>query len=160
MKFLCVECDERMEFEQREVPGDGTFTAAFVCPSCGRRIALLANPWETRLVQSLGVEIGGRTLDEQPLGLVRRSLEGRDDAFEREQAEGGRGGREGRGDRGDRPQRPTWSPEARERLDRVPNFVRGMVMKIYGEYAAQRGIVEITPEVMDRARGDLGLEGM
>jgi len=35
-----------------------------------------------------------------------------------------------------------------------------MVKKIYGEYAAERGIAEITPEVMDRARTELGLEGM
>jgi hypothetical protein len=53
-----------------------------------------------------------------------------------------------------------WSEDARVRLQSVPNFVRGMVKKIYGEYAAERGIDEITPEVMDRARADLGLEGM
>jgi hypothetical protein len=35
-----------------------------------------------------------------------------------------------------------------------------MVKKIYGEYAADRGIAEITPAVMDRARVELGLEGM
>jgi hypothetical protein len=35
-----------------------------------------------------------------------------------------------------------------------------MVKRIYGEYAAERGIVEITPEIMDRARTELGLEGM
>jgi hypothetical protein len=35
-----------------------------------------------------------------------------------------------------------------------------MVKRIYADYAAQHGIAEITPEVMDRARGDLGLEGM
>jgi hypothetical protein len=56
--------------------------------------------------------------------------------------------------------KPRWSPEATARLDRVPNFVRGMVKKIYTEYAAERRIAEITPEVMDRARSELGLEGM
>jgi hypothetical protein len=59
-----------------------------------------------------------------------------------------------------RPARPGWTGDAERRLDRVPAFVRGMVKKIYGEYAAERGIDEITPEVMDRARTDLGLEGM
>jgi hypothetical protein len=38
--------------------------------------------------------------------------------------------------------------------------VRGMVKKIYADYAAEHDIAEITPAVMDRARADLGLEGM
>ena len=52
MKFLCLECDAQLTFTERQQPGDGTFAAAFVCPSCGRRIALLANPMETQLVSS------------------------------------------------------------------------------------------------------------
>lgn len=148
MKFLCIECDERMEFEERAVPGDGTFAAAFRCPRCGHDIALLANPMETQLVESLGVRIGGRTLDEQPLELVRGALVGREDAFA-----------EGPGDRGTG-KRVDWSVEARERLERVPGFVRGMVKRIYLDYAREHGIATITPEVMDRARSELGLEGM
>ena len=35
-----------------------------------------------------------------------------------------------------------------------------MVKKIYSDYARERAIEEITPEVMDRARAELGLEGM
>ncbi len=53
-----------------------------------------------------------------------------------------------------------WSPEGEERLARVPKFVRGMVKKIYREWAIERGISEITPSVMDEARTDLGLEEM
>lgn len=151
MKFLCIDCDERMLFEQRDVPGDGTFGAAFTCPRCGRRIALLANPLETQLVEALGVKIGGRTLDEQPLELVRTAMVGKDEAFEDRPEDRSDGSTAGR---------PQWSPEARERLARVPGFVRGMVKKIYAEYAAERGIAEITPGVMDRARRELGLEGM
>jgi hypothetical protein len=48
----------------------------------------------------------------------------------------------------------------RDRLSRVPNFVRGMVKKIYADYARERGIAEITPAIMDTARAELGLEGM
>ena len=55
---------------------------------------------------------------------------------------------------------PAWSQDAQERLARVPNFVRGMVKKIYADYAKERGIAEITPAVMDTARAELGLEGM
>ncbi len=143
MKFLCVECDQAMVFSERREPGDGTFAAAFTCPKCGRRVAMLANPMETQLVGALGVKIGGKELDEPPMEFVRSKMEGRDDAFV------------------DAPLRkPQWSPEAQARLDRVPGFVRGMVKKIYAEYAAERGIAEITPAVMDRARTELGLEGM
>jgi DNA-directed RNA polymerase subunit RPC12/RpoP len=149
MKFLCIECDRQMEFEERELPGDGTFGAAFRCPACGRRIAMLANPMETQLVDALGVKIGGRTLTEEPLELVRSSVRGRDDAFEEKPEPGGRSGG-----------RPRWSAAAEERLARVPGFVRGMVKKIYNEYALERGIGELTPEIMDQARTDLGLEGM
>ncbi len=35
-----------------------------------------------------------------------------------------------------------------------------MVKKIYSEWASERGIQVITPEVMDQARVDLGLEEM
>jgi hypothetical protein len=147
MKFLCIDCDQQMTFSERKEPGDGTFAASFTCPTCGRSVALLANPMETQMVSALGVRIGGRELDEQPMEFVRRNVVGRDDAFADpdEVPEAGR---------------PVWTAEAEERLGRVPGFVRGMVKKIYGEYAADRGIVEITPAVMDQARIELGLEGM
>ena len=162
MKFLCIECDQQMQFEERQVGGD-TFGAAFRCPQCGRSIALLANPMETQLVNSLGVKIGGRTLEEQPLELVRGNVKGRDDAFvdeeEKTAAGSGRERQEAAGG-SESSAAPTWSPEATERLSHVPSFVRGMVKKIYRDYAAERGIVQITPAVMDRARTELGLEGM
>lgn len=151
MKFLCIDCDAQMGYEERHQPGDGTFAAAFACPRCGRRIAMLANPMETQLVTSLGVQIGGRVLDQQPMELARGIVDGRADAFVDEPHEVGVS---------DAPPRPTWSGEAVARLARVPGFVRGMVKKIYTDYAAERGIVEITPAVMDRARVELGLEGM
>lgn len=148
MKFLCVECDRQMVFEERQLPGDGTLAAAFRCPRCGRVVAMLTNPMETQLVASLGVKIGGATLPPQPLEMVRGMVAtGREDAFEEARETG-----EGRG--------PVWSADARDRLARVPGFVRGMVKKIYTEYAKEHGIAEITPAMMDTARSELGLEGM
>lgn len=148
MKFLCIECDEQMRFEERQQPGDGTFAAAFTCGRCGRRIAMLANPMETQLVESLGVKIGGRTLEPEPMEIVRGALVAREGAFVDES-----GLSDGR-------VRPRFSDESQERLARVPSFVRGMVKRLYTEYAVERGIAEITPDVMDRARSELGLEGM
>ena len=135
MKFLCVECDQQMAFAERQLPGDGTLAATFKCPTCGRVVAMLTNPMETQLVSSLGVEIGGRTVTPGAFEMVSSMV-----------VTGGGG--------------PAWSSDAQERLARVPSFVRGMVKKIYADYAKERGITEITPAVMDTARTDLGLEGM
>jgi hypothetical protein len=133
MKFLCVECDQQMAFAERQIPGDGTLAATFKCPKCGRSVAMLTNPMETQLVSSLGVEIGGRTVPSEPLAMVHANV-----------VTGG----------------PAWSSDAQQRLARVPSFVRGMVKKIYADYARERGIAEITPAIMDSARSELGLEGM
>jgi len=146
VKFLCIECDRQMGFAERELPGDGTLAAVFTCPACSRSVAMLTNPMETQLVASLGVQIGGRTVPEQPFELTRSTVEGgRADAFADASAQAGR---------------PVWDDAARERLSRVPSFVRGMVQRIYADYAAERQIAVITPEVMDTARRELGLEGM
>jgi len=144
-----------MGFAERALPGDGTLTAVFSCPGCGRSVAMLANPMETQLVASLGVSIGGRTLAEQPFELTRTVVSG---------------GREGAFADGEAPAavpeteaaalRPSWDEAARERLQRVPAFVRGMVLRIYTDYAREHGIATITEEVMDQARRELGLEGM
>ena len=146
MKFLCVDCDRQMTFEERQLPGDGTLAAAFRCPQCGRVVAMLTNPMETQLVASLGVQIGGRTIPAQPLEMVRGMVAGgKEDAFDDGKRETGN---------------VTWSADAQERLARVPGFVRGMVKKIYTDYAKERGIAEVTTAVMDAARAELGLEGM
>ena len=148
MKFLCVECDKQMTFEERALPGDGTLAATFKCPKCGRVVAMLTNPMETQLVASLGVQIGGRGVPAQPLETVRGMVStGRDDAFTEAPAVA-------------TTTSVVWTADAQERLARVPSFVRGMVKRIYIDYAKERGITEITPAVMDTARTELGLEGM
>jgi len=173
VKFLCVGCDEQMEFAQRDQPGDGTLAAVFECPDCGRAVGMLTNPMETQLVSSLGVEIGGRTVEQQPMESTRKQVaSGREDAFDDgdlpaaatdagggDDGAGAEGTSGGDGD-GDGDVSVTWTEDAADRLERVPSFVRGMVHRIYTDWARERGIEEITPEVMDRARSDLGLEGM
>lgn len=173
MKFLCIECDDVMSFAERQLPGDGTLAAVFTCGSCGREIAMLTNPMETQLVSSLGIRIGGREVPEQPMELVRSNLaDGNEGAFgATSRIPSDSVDASGLGLAGDIPKapatpaerrhaRPAWSPEALDRLERVPRFVRGMVKRIYTEYAQEQGIQTMTPEAMDRARTDLGLEGM
>jgi hypothetical protein len=148
VKFLCVPCDSVMAFSERHLPGDGTMAAVFECAECGREMALLTNPMETQLVSTMGVKVGGREVPSQPLETVRGSLDqGRADAFVAPPSPQTVG-----------PVR--WTEEALLRLESVPGFVRGMVKRIYTDYARERGIDTISPEVMDRARSDLGLEGM
>lgn len=148
MKFLCIPCDSVMGFAERQLPGDGTMAAVFTCPACAREVAMLTNPMETQLVASLGVKVGGRTVPEQPFELVRGSIASGGDVFDDQELPDP--------DRG----RVLWSAAAHERLERVPSFVRGMVKRIYTDYAREHGISSVTPAVMDQARTELGLEGM
>src|SRR5690606_27912553 len=134
-----------MEFAERQLPGDGTMAAVFTCPSCQREMAMLTNPMETQLVSGLGVKVGGRTVPAQPMELTRSSVASGGEVFlDAEPAA---------------PQRVTWSADAVERLGNVPSFVRGIVKRIYTDWARENGIGEITPAIMDRARTELGLEG-
>ena len=159
MKFLCVECDKVMDFAERQIPGDGTLAAVFTCGSCDREVAMLTNPMETQLISSMGVKIGGREVPAQPMELARTSLEGgRDDAFLSEDIP--LAGGESALTPGESAGRIVWTSEAISRLERVPSFVRGMVKRIYTDWAREKGVSEITPENMDRARTELGLEGM
>ena len=178
MKFLCIECDHVMDFAERQLPGDGTLTAVFHCGSCGRDVAMLTNPMETQLVSSMGVKIGGREVPSQPLEMVRTSLDGgREEAFDISgdipiqstgqpesvgaPAEAGVSDAVAVPDRAGSPgQSVGWSADAKERLEKVPSFVRGMVKRIYVDWAKENGVAEMTPAVMDRARTDLGLEDM
>ena len=153
MKFLCVECDEVMPLTEYQGPEAATMTALFECTSCGFEVAMLANPMETQLVHSLDYGVGGRTEPGEPLAFVRSNLAtGRADAFEEPRAPPETAGQPGR--------RVEWSLEARDRLEKVPSLARGMVKRIYTDYARERAIAVITPAVMDQARVDLGMEGM
>ena len=146
MKFLCIPCDRVMVFAERQLPGDGTMAAVFACEGCGREVAMLTNPMETQLVTGLGIKVGGRTVPNQPLELTVGAMQsGRDNAFGEEAVAVG----------------PiSWSDDAKDRLANVPSFVRGMVKRIYTDWARENGITNITPAIMDRARTELGLEGM
>jgi hypothetical protein len=142
MKLLCVDCDAQMSSVDQTAPGDGTLAIVFRCVTCGRRVALLTNPMETQMVGSLCVAIGGRTTPDRPFESVRSQLEGG-------------------AERAERPENgPVWSEEAEARLARVPEFVRAMVRRLYSEWAEERGVKEITVDVMDEARSALGLEGL
>src|SRR5829696_2021843 len=58
MKFLCVPCDSPMKLQTVGPPQAGSLSVVYSCPECGYEMAMLTNPFETQLVQSLGVRIG------------------------------------------------------------------------------------------------------
>ena len=164
MKFLCLDCDEPMKLLKSEGPDEGSLTVVFRCPECGFRVAMLTNPFETQLVRSLGVKVGGRTTPAEPFEHLRASLAGvRPDAFETPAAAAAEGApTEGPGcpfaamvnqSAGQEPPRVVWTAEAEARLERVPDFIRPMARKAIERYAVGKGYDAITDGVMDEARG-------
>jgi hypothetical protein len=62
MKFLCVPCDSPMKLQTIGPPERGSLSVVYSCPECGYEMAMLTNPYETQVVQSLGVRIGPASL--------------------------------------------------------------------------------------------------
>jgi radical SAM protein with 4Fe4S-binding SPASM domain len=52
----------------------------------------------------------------------------------------------------------TWTPAARERVSRIPSFVRGVVMERVESYARKLGRHEITPELLGEIRGAMPID--
>jgi radical SAM protein with 4Fe4S-binding SPASM domain len=50
----------------------------------------------------------------------------------------------------------TWEPAARVRLDAIPSFARGMVVKAVEAYARQRGETVVTPGLLNEVRSRWG----
>ncbi len=163
MKFLCLDCDEPMKLHGTAGPDEGSLTVTFRCPECGFRVAMLTNAFETQMVQSLGVKIGGRTTPPAPFEHLRASMAGaRPDAFaEAPTAEPAASScpfaamlSEGATTV---PAAVTWSPEAEVRIARIPDFIRPMARRAIERYAEAKGLATITEGVMDEARGAFGM---
>ena len=166
MKFLCLECNTAMEFKETATPDQGSLTAIFECPDCFAEFAMHMNPWETQMLKSLDVQLGGKTEAAQPMQMVRSFLNQQNPdnlTSEAPTASGEGGGKcpfssavaeafQESGATG-----PVWTPEALARLERVPSFVRSMAKNSIEEFARENGHTEITTEVMDTVRGDFGM---
>lgn len=163
MKFLCVECDEPMVLKDTRGPDRGSMTVVFGCPSCGRQTAMLTNASETQVVRSLGVKIGGRTVEAAPMEGIREGLSS--SHFEtsaeshRESSSDGASKCPFTGMVNDAYQQSeiTWSDAARTRVEKIPSYARSMVMKGVEEYAREEGVAEVNEAILDRARGRLGM---
>jgi hypothetical protein len=168
MKFLCVPCNEPMNFQQVEGPDQGSLTVLFHCPQCAHRIALLTNPAETQMVKALDVQIGGGAPPAEPLGFTRSSLAsqregailgGIQETVEAAKEAGGcpfaaavreaEAKAEG--------ESLVWTEGADQRLQRIPGFIRLSVKKAIEGFAREKGHRTITEAVMDEAREEIGI---
>ena len=163
MKFLCLSCDEGMKLEATGGPHEGSLEARFVCPRCQYKIVMLTNPWETQLVQTLGVKVGGRATPASPYEQVLGSL-GRPQG-QTQEVDGARQAGSGcpfAGMLGEEERRETttgipWAEGALVRIGRIPEFIRPMVQRAIERYALEQGYPTITDAIMDEARSKLGM---
>lgn len=185
MKFLCLACDEPMRLLSTRGPEDGSLTVIFACPTCGQRVAMLTNPWETQLVRSLGVRVGAPGAPPGPFESVRAALRHqREGAFVEARGPGGApGGAEAApdpaevapaGSPGQGPGCPfaamlgaqeadrsrgalPWTPEAEARAERIPAFIRPWARQAIERFARERGYQTVTDAVLDEAREFMGM---
>ncbi len=194
MKFVCLNCETYMNFEKVEKPGEDSLGVFFGCPSCNAKFSMVTNAGETQMVNSLGVKLGGRTVEAEPFEMTRGTLKDEaaagswsdGGAFEREDSRWSAGGRSNYGCTGAKPGEKsgggcpfsamvaemgltsggkpgdagavtsdfTWSADAKEKLDRLPSFVKPMVQSSVEAFARKQGYKTITLQVMDDSKGD------
>ena len=165
MKFLCLDCDQPMKLHGTEGPDEGSLAVTFRCPECGVRVAMLTNPFETQMVRSLGVTIGGQATAAAPFEHLRSAMTNlRPDAFEGMSATA-----EPESSPGcpfaamlnegavAPPSAVAWTPEAEARIERIPDFIRSMARRAIERYAEAKGYATISEAVMDEARGAFGM---
>jgi hypothetical protein len=163
MKFLCVNCDEAMKLEAASGPHDGSLQAIFACPRCHYRIGMLTNPWETQMVQALGVTVGGRSTPASPyenlLGSLAPGVSGEVEPRIGPPVSPGCPFADmlGQVQPSASPSSISWSASAKVRIERIPSFIRPMVQRAIERYALEQGHPLITDSLMDEARSKLGM---
>ena len=166
MKFLCLDCDEAMKLHSTAGPDEGSLTVTFRCPQCGFRVAMLTNPFETQMVRSLGVKVGGRTAPATPFENLRSTMaDARTDVLETasENASGcpfaGALGGDAVSATTSAPSADVvaWEAAAERRLANIPSFIRPMAKRSIERFAEGKGYTTITEAVMDEARTVFGM---
>ena len=156
MKFLCVPCDSPMKLQTVGPPEGGSLSIVYACPECGYEMAMLTNPFETQLVQSLGVRIGPEASGTAstraagtncPFAAMMPAMEGAppDQAL-----------RPGSGQAGE-PIPVRWTSGAEARLANSPEFVRPMARTGIERFALERGSLEVDEKILDAARDFFGM---
>jgi hypothetical protein len=131
---------------------DGSLAVMYKCTKCGYEMAMLTNSFETQMVRSLGVKVGGRTVPPTPMEHTRESLESAATA----ESAGGCPFPAMIPEFPANTQAITWTPDAQARLDRIPEMVRPMVKQALEAYARDEGRTTITPDLIDIAKEIMG----
>jgi hypothetical protein len=113
-------------------------------------MAMLTNPYETQVVQSLGVRIGPGTSEGASAGATSKcpftamlpASEGAGDATSTRSAE---------------PLPVRWTSAAEARLANIPEFVRPMARTGIEQFARERGSLEVDETILDAARDFFGM---
>ncbi|GKS65242.1 hypothetical protein YTPLAS72_25460 [Nitrospira sp.] len=187
MKFVCLNCETYMSLEKVEKPEEGSLGVFFACPSCSAKFSMVTNAGETNMMNSLGLKLSPKSAPETSIeGL--RALAGNGQGasatkpssatpavaataaspaqapekasgcpFSAMVAEMGltNSGKPANGG----PSEFTWTPDAKEKLDRLPAFVKPMVQSSVEGYARKQGFTTITLQVMDDSK-NYSPEGM
>ena len=106
-------------------------------------IAMLTNKFETEFVNKLGVEAGGPSEHaDTPFGMMGATLaKGKEELKQAAPAEGDF----------------EWTQEAKDRIQKVPFFVRGMAKKTVLNFARDKGLKVIDGALMDEVRDKVGM---
>ena len=148
MKFLCVPCDSPMKLQTVGPPERGSLSVVYSCPECGYEMAMLTNPFETQLVQSLGVRIGPDASSTEgtraagtncPFAAMMPAAEVAPP------------------DQAGEPIPVRWTSGAEARLENIPAFVRPMARTGIERFARERGTLEVDEKILDAARDFFGM---
>ena len=150
MKFLCVPCDSKMTLQTIGPPEGGSLSVVYSCPECGYEMAMLTNPFETQLVQSLGVRIGPE------MGVGASSTSGTGCPFTA-MMPATEGAPETRPGQAGEPITVRWTAAAEARLANIPAFVRPMARTGIERFARERGSLEVDEKILDAARDFFGM---
>ena len=149
MKFLCVPCDTPMKMQSVGPPERGSLSVVYSCPECGYEMAMLTNPYETQMVQSLGVRIGPDTAS----GEAPRAA-GSNCPFTAMMP----GATEGATTLDPQPDASVrWTSAAEARLANIPSFVRPMAKTGIEKFARERGTLEVDETILDAAKEFFGM---
>ena len=150
MKFLCVPCDSPMKMQSVGPPERGSLSVVYSCPECGYEMAMLTNPFETQLVQSLGVRIGpdGQSADAPRAAGSNCPFTAMMPAATETAV---------RSDPEPETLPVRWTSSAEARLANIPAFVRPMARTGIEKFARERGSLEVDETILDAAKDFFGM---
>lgn len=179
MKFVCLNCETYMNLEKVEKPGEGSLGVFFGCPSCNAKFSMVTNAGETKMMDSLGLKLNVRSETPDPIvTALADKVQKAQPVTTAASAPAKAGEKTGSGcpfsamvaemgltnsgkpaNSGATASEFTWTPDAKEKLDRLPAFVKPMVQGSVEAYARKQGFKTITLQVMDDSK-NYSPEGM